>query len=194
MKGTLVVRSIANFVVTNNPNKWLFSNSHLMTTIKYLKREKCPIWSFFRYVFSCLYLQWIWRNTEYLSVFCPNAGKYRPEKLRRWTLFTQCWSVFSRIRTEYGEIRSISPYSGQMRENMDRKNSEHGHVSRIEYFEKKFLSQRIGTDLNTEKYLSFMEIEISVSSVQAFQFTKFYEMRLTMTNTTIRKVSAWHSR
>ena len=32
------------------------------------------------------------------------------------------WSVFSRIRTEYGEIRSMSPYSDQMRENADQKN------------------------------------------------------------------------
>ena len=31
------------------------------------------------------------------------------------------WSVFSRIRSEYGEIRSITPYSVQMRENMDQK-------------------------------------------------------------------------
>ena len=31
------------------------------------------------------------------------------------------WSAFSRIRTEYGEIRSISPYSVQMRESMDQK-------------------------------------------------------------------------
>ena len=31
------------------------------------------------------------------------------------------WSVFSHIRTEYGEIRSISPYSVQMRENTDQK-------------------------------------------------------------------------
>ena len=31
------------------------------------------------------------------------------------------WSVFSRIRTEYGEIRSISPYSVRMRENTDQK-------------------------------------------------------------------------
>ena len=30
-------------------------------------------------------------------------------------------SVFSRIRTEYGEIQSISPYSIQMRENTDQK-------------------------------------------------------------------------
>ena len=31
------------------------------------------------------------------------------------------WSVFFRIRTEYGEIRSISPYSVRMRENTDQK-------------------------------------------------------------------------
>ena len=29
------------------------------------------------------------------------------------------WSVFSRIRAEYGEILCISPYSVQMRENTD---------------------------------------------------------------------------
>ena len=40
------------------------------------------------------------------------------------------WSAFSRIRTEYEEIRSISPYSVQMRENMDQNNSEYGHFSR----------------------------------------------------------------
>ena len=28
-------------------------------------------------------------DTPYLSVFSPNAGKYGPEKLRIWTLFTQ---------------------------------------------------------------------------------------------------------
>ena len=33
------------------------------------------------------YLNWIWRDTEYLSVFSPNVEKYWPEKLR--TLFTQ---------------------------------------------------------------------------------------------------------
>ena len=33
------------------------------------------------------------------------------------------WSVFSRIRTEHREIRSISPHSIQMRENTDQKNS-----------------------------------------------------------------------
>ena len=40
------------------------------------------------------------------------------------------WSVFSRIRTEYGEIRSISLYSVQIRENADQNNSDYGHFSR----------------------------------------------------------------
>ena len=31
------------------------------------------------------------------------------------------WSILSRIRTEYAEIRSISPYSVQMQENTDQK-------------------------------------------------------------------------
>ena len=39
------------------------------------------------------------------------------------------WSVFSRIRTEYGEKRSISV---QMRENTNQKNSEYGHFHAVE--------------------------------------------------------------
>ena len=33
------------------------------------------------------------------------------------------WFVFSRIRTKYGEIRNISPYSVRMLENADENNS-----------------------------------------------------------------------
>ena len=40
------------------------------------------------------------------------------------------WSVFSRIRTQSGKIRSISPYSIQMRENTDQNYSEYGHFLR----------------------------------------------------------------
>ena len=40
------------------------------------------------------------------------------------------WFVFSRIRTECGKIRSISPYSVQIRENADQNNSEYGQFSR----------------------------------------------------------------
>ena len=40
------------------------------------------------------------------------------------------WSVFSRIRTEYGEILRISPYSVRMWGNTDQNDSEYGHFSR----------------------------------------------------------------
>ena len=42
------------------------------------------------------------------------------------------WSVFSHIRTEYKDIWSWSksPYSVQMWENTDQKNSEYAHFSR----------------------------------------------------------------
>ena len=38
--------------------------------------------------------------------------------------------LFFRIRTEYGEVRSVSPYSVGMRGNADQNNSEYGHFSR----------------------------------------------------------------
>ena len=40
------------------------------------------------------------------------------------------WYVFSGIRTEYGEILRISPYTVQMRENTDQNNSGYGHFLR----------------------------------------------------------------
>ena len=40
------------------------------------------------------------------------------------------WSVFSRIRTEYGDLQIKSPYSVRMRENTDQKNSKYGYFLR----------------------------------------------------------------
>ena len=51
-------------------------------------------------------------------------------------------SIFSRIRTKYGEILRISPYSVQMRENMDKKNSENGHFLSSELIELKYNLQQ----------------------------------------------------
>ena len=47
--------------------------------------------SVFGVFLACIfpYSDWIQRDTEYLSVFSPNAGKYRPEKLQILKLFTQ---------------------------------------------------------------------------------------------------------
>ena len=45
------------------------------------------------------------------------------------------WFVFSRIRTEYGEILRISTYSVWMMENMDLNNSESGvFFTQCDYF------------------------------------------------------------
>ena len=58
----------------------------------------------------------------------------------QWTLRKRCpyseslWSAFSRIWSEYGEIRSISPYSVRMQENADRNNSEYGHFTQWEAY------------------------------------------------------------
>ena len=40
------------------------------------------------------------------------------------------WAVFFSIRTEYGEIHRISPYSVRMRENVVQNNSEYKHFLR----------------------------------------------------------------
>ena len=62
----------------------------------------------------------------------------RPRRARMKTLRENCryselfWSVFSRIRTKYEEIQSISPYSVQKRGNADQNNSENEHFSRRE--------------------------------------------------------------
>ena len=52
------------------------------------------------------------------------------------------WSAFSHIRTEYREIRSISPYLVQMRENADQNNSEYGNFSRSDS-NKLFMSKEL---------------------------------------------------
>ena len=43
------------------------------------------------------------------------------------------WPVFSRIRTEYGEILRISSYSVRIRENTDQKKYEYGDFLRSVY-------------------------------------------------------------
>ena len=54
----------------------------------------------------------------------------KPSQRKKCPCSELFWSAFSRIRTEYGEIRRISPYSVQMRKNEDQNNSECGHFLR----------------------------------------------------------------
>ena len=44
------------------------------------------------------------------------------------------WSTFSGIRSEYGEIFRISPYSARMRKSADQNNSEQGNFLRSDAF------------------------------------------------------------
>ena len=55
-------------------------------------RKKCPYSDFFL-VLIFPHLDWMRRFAEQISVLSPNAGKYRPEKLRIRKLFTQCWCL-----------------------------------------------------------------------------------------------------
>ena len=59
-----------------------------------------------------------WRDFSSLSFIL--ATEIAPHKKCLFSEFF--WSLLLRIRTEYGEILCISPYSNQMWENMDQKN------------------------------------------------------------------------
>ena len=64
------------------------------------------------------------------------VSKQKTMESLRLSLHKKCpysglfWSVFSRIRTEYEEIRNISLYSVRMQENTDQNNSEYRPFSR----------------------------------------------------------------
>ena len=106
---------ISDFMIFTNTGSLWGTNCCRNTTLTL--REKCSDKEFFL-VRIFPQLDWIrrdtplQRDTPYLSVFSPNAGKYGPEKLRTWTLFTQCllpiwWvKVFSElpIQTELRDI------------------------------------------------------------------------------------------
>ena len=67
---------------------------------------------------------------EYHAIFLKPFWYSLREKCPYLELF---WCAFSRIRTECGEIRSISPYSVLMRKNADQNNSEYAHFLRSNY-------------------------------------------------------------
>ena len=68
---------------------------------------------------------------DYVFAICLSWKAAGAFTLRKKCLYSELfWSAFSRIHTEYGETRSISPYSVQMQENADQNISEYGHFSR----------------------------------------------------------------
>ena len=82
------------------------------------------------------------------------------------------WFIFSSIRTEYGEIQSISLYSVQMQENMDQENSEYGNFSHSADFSPRHVNENVGWQLSKSisknlftKFKFFPEIDLFVSQI-----------------------------
>ena len=78
----------------------------------------------------------VWEKESFGEQWRETLPSTLKEKLTDAPLREKCLhselflSTFSRIRTEYGEILRISPYSVRMRENEDQNNSEYGHFLR----------------------------------------------------------------
>ena len=66
-------------------------------------------------------------TSKVFKIYCYHSLRHCVKSVQIRSYF---WSVFSRIRTEYGEILRISPYSVRMLENTDQKNSVFEHFSR----------------------------------------------------------------
>ena len=118
----------------------------------------------------CLDLLWLYEKCPYFEFF---------------------WSVFSRIRTEYGEIRSASPYPDQMRENTDQKNSEYGYYSYSMSYHKfpkakaSFHFEGIADIeiLFRNKHLTFspFNVELYLATAKTFDIMNHFNTKLTRT-------------
>ena len=100
-----------------------------MTTKWYWRKAYFYGNSSFKYFYSFLAICFnLEAKTESFDIF-----------LKNYSLRKNCpcseffWSVFSRIRTEYGDLRSKSPYSFRMRETTNQKNSKYRHFLRNDY-------------------------------------------------------------
>ena len=78
----------------------LFAETYIMLRLKFFLITQTRVQNAVKHLWFGVFLvhifphlNWIRRNTSYLSVLNPNVGKYGPEKLRIRTLFTQ-WRSF----------------------------------------------------------------------------------------------------
>ena len=109
---TILFHCIYKQVYLINPLIWFTNNikGALWHRIKWHRVKSVLTRCFIGPYFSAFGL-----NTEVLSlisVFSPNAGKYRPEKLRIWTLFTSSAKVFQKIfmrfEKKYDQLKKLS--------------------------------------------------------------------------------------
>ena len=80
-----------------------------------------------------MHSSWVkyYETIKFLKFYC----RFHDLTLRKKCPYAELfWSVFSRIRTEYGEILRISPYSVRMQENTDQNNSKYWHFLRSVIF------------------------------------------------------------
>ena len=86
------------------------------------------------------------------------------------------WSLFFRIRTEYVDLQSKSPFSVRMRENVGLKNSECGHFSRgVRYWKK------ANVNVNTHHFLQIFVLWIQYKmpaflELFCFHFLKCFQV------------------
>ena len=73
-------------------------------------------------------------------------------------------SHFPAVRTEYGEIRSISPYSVAIRENADQNNSEYGNVLRSVFKKSKILSNMISNNIYNKSQHFDIDVNVQVDN------------------------------
>ena len=97
---------MCRFLYTNLPNKRQYKR-----VVPFARSQKSQHSIFPHFIY--LHSDWIWRDTSYLSVLSPNTGKCRPEKLRIWTLFTQCFKhqiISGDIKRDFFLLISILDY------------------------------------------------------------------------------------
>ena len=108
---------IARHAKSTQNNKFANSLQYLKNKVRY---EPLSMWNPYKTFssFDCLCRigSFLFQVTVVLREKWPNTEFF--------------WSVFSRIWTEYGNLRRKSPYSVQIRKNTDQKNSVFGHFSR----------------------------------------------------------------
>ena len=87
------------------------------------------------------------KSSENRSSSLIRSKSWRRSLLEKCPYSEFFWSVLSCIRSEYGEIWSIFPFSTRMGGDMDQKNSEYGHFLRSG-----FLSRKVLWEPNNEFY------------------------------------------
>ena len=78
------------------------------------------------------------------------------------------WSVFSRIRTEYGEILRIFPYAVRMRENTDQNNYKYRHFLRSDSLSKTLVVESI-SKFEHLQFGKFSQLSTLMNSVQIYK-------------------------